>query len=183
MAYFKDLSEYSYFGEQHARALNVGWLGKSQAFPTGETSEAFQTALNDLCNNNSIRHSRGHHVCELCHGASWDDTYYRAMGNGEIRVRDADGIWYVAPRLVIHYVLEHRYCPPQDFIEAVMHPSEVGKDEPMQFGETDEMASSQDFERRMRELRGPPIGEAEIDRIARRGILQTQPRKPWWRLW
>jgi hypothetical protein len=41
-------------------------------------------------------------------------------GNGEIRVRAANGITYVAPVLVLHYVVEHGYLPPQEFIEAVI---------------------------------------------------------------
>ncbi len=117
MAFFKDLSESKYFGELEAGALNVGWLGKGQPFQSRDTSEAFQTALNELCNNNSIRHCCGHHVCEFCRDASWDDTYYHEMGNGEIQVRDDAGVSYVAPRLVNHCVVENRYCPPQNFIE------------------------------------------------------------------
>jgi hypothetical protein len=51
------------------------------------------------------------------------------MGNGEIWVRDAASIWYAAPRLIIHYVEKHRYCPPRAFIETAMSPSDIGKDE------------------------------------------------------
>lgn len=183
MAYFEDLSEYRYFGETESGVLNVGWLGKGQPFETRETSEAFQMALAELCNNNSIRHCCGHHACEFCRGASWHDPYYGRMGNGEIRVRDADNLWYAAPRLVIHYVLEHRYCPPRGFIEAVIDPSEIGNDEAMMLMVEDDIASTRDLDGRMRELRGPPIGEAELDRIVRGGIRETQSRKPWWRIW
>ena len=183
MTYFDDLSEYRFLGEPESGVLNVGWLSKGRPFQTRETSEAFQAALNELCNNNSINLFLGHHVCEFCPDASWGDPYFHEMGNGEIRVRGASGIWYVAPRLVIHYVVEHRYCPPQDFIEAVMNPSEIGKDEPFHLSEKDEIESLRNFDRRMRELRGPPIDEAEMDRIVRRGIRETRPRKPWWRIW
>ena len=37
------------------------------------------------------------------------------------------GIWYVAPRLIIHYVAAHHCCPPLAFLEAVENPSQVGK--------------------------------------------------------
>jgi hypothetical protein len=40
-------------------------------------------------------------------------------GNGEIRVAAANGITYVAPVLVLHYVVAHKYLPPQEFIDAV----------------------------------------------------------------
>jgi hypothetical protein len=106
------------------------------------------------------------------------------MGNGEIRVRDADGIWYAAPRLVIHYVVEHNYCPPQAFIEAVLNPSEVGKDpERIHLSEEEEIARIREHEKRSRELGGPPITETEMDDIVKRGIRETQPRKSRWRFW
>lgn len=128
MAYFADLSEYSYMGEPESGVLNVGWLAKGQPFQTGETSETFRAALSELCSNRSIHHFLGHHVCEFCPDASWDDRYFRCMGNGEIRVRDSGGTWYVAPRLVIHYVVKHSYCPPPGFIAAVINPSEIGQE-------------------------------------------------------
>ena len=73
------------------------------------------------------------------------------MGNGEIRLRDADGIWYVAPRLVIHYVEKHRYCPPEGFLSAVLNPSEIGTDE---MSEDDEIERIREPEKRMREVHG-----------------------------
>ncbi|WP_442813626.1 DUF7919 family protein [Streptomyces sp. NBC_01754] len=34
--------------------------------------------------------------------------------------QDADGTVYSAPDLVIHYITEHRYCPPAEFCRAVV---------------------------------------------------------------
>jgi hypothetical protein len=48
------------------------------------------------------------------------DPAARTMGNGEIRVTSAAGITYVAPVLVLHYVVAHGYLPPQEFIDAVI---------------------------------------------------------------
>ena len=49
------------------------------------------------------------------------DAPQRAMGNGEIRVVDtASGITYVAPVLVLHYVVAHGYLPPPEFIDAAI---------------------------------------------------------------
>ena len=42
------------------------------------------------------------------------------MGNGEIRVAGSAGVVYVAPVLVAHYVEVHNYCPPEEFIVAVI---------------------------------------------------------------
>ena len=40
-------------------------------------------------------------------------------GNGEIWVKARDGITYIAPILILHYVSEHHYAPPQAFVDAV----------------------------------------------------------------
>jgi hypothetical protein len=176
MAYLEDLSENTEFGGPESGVLNVGWLEKGQPFHTGETSDRFQTALNELCNDKSIHHYLGHHVCEFCPDASWRDPYFHEMGNGEIRVRDADGTWYVAPRLVIHYVEKHRYCPPEGFISAVLNPSEIGTDEM-----SEEIERVREPEKRMRELQGGPADAAEIDRILEGPAPDGRPNKPWWR--
>jgi hypothetical protein len=183
MAYFKDLTEYRLFGKPEPGVLNVGWLGEGQPFQTRDTSEAFRAALTKLCNDHAIRPCAGHHVCEICPGASWHDPYFHNMGNGEIRVRDAAGTWYAAPRLIIHYVDKHGYCPPQQFIDAVIGPTEIGKDEVPRLSDEARAAAARECDRRMRELKGPPLGEAEIDRIVRRGLRETRARKRWWRLW
>jgi hypothetical protein len=41
------------------------------------------------------------------------------VGDAEIRVGAEDGTWLVAPTLVLHYVTDHAYAPPPEFIEAV----------------------------------------------------------------
>jgi len=42
------------------------------------------------------------------------------MGNGEIRVAGLNGLVYVAPVLIVHYVQVHSYLPPAEFIRAVV---------------------------------------------------------------
>jgi hypothetical protein len=48
------------------------------------------------------------------------DAPAEICGNGEIRVKGLDGITYVAPALVLHYVVRHHYAPPKAFVDAVM---------------------------------------------------------------
>ena len=182
MAYFEDLSVYQYSNEPEPGVLRVGWLGEGQPFQTGETSAAFQAALSELCNDKAILFCAGHHACEICPDASWRDPYYHEMGNGEIWVRDAAGIWYAAPRLIIHYVLKHGYCPPPSFIETVLHPSEIKEEKHIELSDEEKDRRMRDHERQMRELRGGPASEAEIDRIVRRGIPAIGSKRPWWRL-
>jgi hypothetical protein len=39
--------------------------------------------------------------------------------DAEIRVVASDGVWLVAPTLMLHYVTEHAYEPPPEFIAAL----------------------------------------------------------------
>jgi len=174
MSYFEDLTTYEYSGKPNTSVLNVGWLGEGHPFDAAETADAFRTALKELCDTRWMNKCRGHHVCEFCPGTSWGDPYFHEMGNGEIRVRSASGTWYVAPRLVFHYVAEHNYCPPKDFIDAVMNPIQIGSDE--------QLVSEAASRKRMWEAQ-PPITEQEIDRIVKQGILATRTRRPWWQFW
>jgi hypothetical protein len=55
----------------------------------------------------------GFHGCEFC-------RWIKAKGNGEIHVVGSDGITYVAPALIVHYMASHKYLPPKEFIDAVL---------------------------------------------------------------
>jgi hypothetical protein len=46
-------------------------------------------------------------------------------GNGEIRVFGANGITYVAPVLVVHYIAVHDYLPPKEFVDTVVLTDEI----------------------------------------------------------
>jgi hypothetical protein len=48
-------------------------------------------------------------------------------GNGEIRVWSGDGVIYVAPVLILHYVKVHGYRPPQSFVDAVLRGGHTSK--------------------------------------------------------
>ena len=41
------------------------------------------------------------------------------VGNGEIRIADEDGLVFAAPTIILHYIVEHCYLPPDAFIEAL----------------------------------------------------------------
>ncbi len=111
VAFFPDLSPYTYFpGETDT--VNIGWLDRSEPFPTGETSGQFQDKLGRLISE-PVMQTRGFHRCPFCRGGD------RPRGSAEIRVKG----WrknYAAPVLIHHYVVAHGYKPPEEFIEAVL---------------------------------------------------------------
>ena len=125
--HFPDLSAYVYHGsEPDGSVLNVGWLGRDHAFTTGETSSKFVEALRQLVAQ-PVKLFRGYHKCEFCPdspprvvgGLHWNTNPPEVLGNGEIRVV-ANGVTYVAPVLVRHYVEVHHYKPPQAFVDACL---------------------------------------------------------------
>jgi hypothetical protein len=137
MAFFPDLSPYTYcVGEQDV--LNVGWLSSSMGFTRGPVPNAFAMRL-ELLLMKPCRMMRGLHCCEICIPPAdileIDPKYVfvweRARsGSGEVRVKSASGIVYAAPTLVLHYVTEHQYQPPHEFIEAVMYAIECPSSQP-----------------------------------------------------
>lgn len=134
MAYFADLTEYSYgnvrFEEGSAPLINVGWLAADHPFPTAEPEPEFVRALLRCCRRPVLLY-RGFHVCDLCDVQAFDMQVvsYEGrrvhVGNGEVCVQGPDGRWYTAPTLVAHYVLTHHYSPPEQFISGVLKAAET----------------------------------------------------------
>ncbi len=119
MAYFADLTPYTYFAAPRASAygtvLNIGWLDGDQPYPIwpGSPDNAISRVIADRLDELRDKHrrvqTRGFHVCPFCLVVS---------GSAEIRVSHK-GITYAAPELVAHYVGVHGYRPPDVFLDAV----------------------------------------------------------------
>jgi hypothetical protein len=107
--YFPDLSSYRYLGAE-ADTLNIGWLDTTHPYPTGDTPVAFTERLMAFLKA-PVRFTFGVHTCELCENESWGD---------EIRVFGKGAVVYAAPRMIYHYVVDHHYLPPEEFIQAVL---------------------------------------------------------------
>ena len=127
MTYYPDGSAYAYaLPFVISSVTNVGWLSAlSPDFPKGSVSDDFKEALRWACCALSTNQMRGFHVCELCErdapsieckGAV---SSRRILGSSEIWIESGDKI-FAAPDLIFHYVTNHSYCPPKDFIEAVV---------------------------------------------------------------
>ena len=134
MTYFKDLTPYPHgpgYESPSPNELNIGWLSDEVPFEKGSTSQEFKDKLLKFCSDEFIVYlAKGFHACEFC-GLSWtqwhDDqkdkygknAYWASIGDGEIRVL-GKSVVYAAPALVYHYVIEHQYKPPDEFIEAIL---------------------------------------------------------------
>jgi len=122
--YFPDLTPYRYTGCD-GNFLNIGWLERGQAFPVGKCPASFVEQLFQLCRH-PVTLCRGFHSCDLCSPVERDMLVIHQsgtnlwLGSGEVEAAGADGTRYRAPTLIYHYVTEHGYLPPQEFIEAVL---------------------------------------------------------------
>ncbi|MGW7445046.1 DUF7919 family protein [Kitasatospora sp. NPDC054795] len=117
--------------------INVGWLDAEELWSAGPVPAAFAEKLQAVLAVQAVNECLGYHDCDLCPDIPPADeqTWRRpghvraCIGNGEIRVPAHQEAAFAAPRLVGHYVLDHGYQPPQNFIDAVLafdldHPSE-----------------------------------------------------------
>ena len=110
----------------------VGWLG--DFVPSeGETPDECISALWEAYESNNVLSdgTSGFHNCELCHGdnawypggkvgpiVKWRETELQVMGHGHFLIQ-TDELVYLAPVLILHYIINHKYRPPDEFIEAV----------------------------------------------------------------
>jgi hypothetical protein len=111
----EDLTPYTYSRRKGLEnAIAIGWIGGDDLLRNvGDVPVEVVKILKDYEVKNLCR---GTHMCEYC--SEWGVT--RATGNGEIWVVKGDKL-YIAPYLIIHYIEEHKYQPPAEFIDAVLN--------------------------------------------------------------
>lgn len=132
VTYYPDLSKYDYWRSTWPPSepdgstgwLNVGWLGKCHPFEKGSSPDGFLGMLVELAGHPE-RLTRGVHQCEFCERKSPIKAITPSgaivwLGNGEISVDGPNETKFVCPTLIAHYVADHSYLPPRQFIRAVM---------------------------------------------------------------
>lgn len=112
----EDLSPYQYHGCPTGLpgTFSVGWLERSAPFNTGKVPVKVIDEIHRLAKS-PIFLTRGVHHCEFCANAE------AATGNGELWLRLSEGQIYVSPQLLSHYIEEHDYLPPAEFL-AICNP-------------------------------------------------------------
>ena len=126
MAHFPDLSSYSYGHRPQPGVVHVGWLDDKHNYPKGRVAGHVIKKLKQLATRPTELY-RGFHICELCSHPKgilaeqdWEWAKSRSS-NGEIRVT-LGMTTYAAPVLIVHYIQEHGYLPPVEFLRAVVGP-------------------------------------------------------------
>jgi len=116
MAHFDDLSPCTYFGDAlPVEVLAVGWLDPAFNFPIGDPGQAFYSKLKQLVHEQWVNHAvsfMGGHSCEFCRF----DRFHSVLN----LFIPGNGVTYVAPEGIVHYVAVHGYQPPKAFADAVL---------------------------------------------------------------
>jgi hypothetical protein len=112
----------------------VGWLQRGHAYPTGQTAPEVISRLFAFVTDPWIAVTRnlGYDPCNLCidppakaptvvtwRPATWGRRRQAEVGAAILYVPGTDRV-YVAPSMILHYIVVHRYAPPAVFTEAVL---------------------------------------------------------------
>lgn len=123
--YYPDLSPYPNESESSVggyRILSIGWLAVGRPYTQGKVTLDFLNRLWIFCCH-AVLYTLGFHKCPFC--GVWGVVAHhgqeaRKLGSAEIRVVGRNNIIYAAPDLIYHYVADHHYRPPDEFIQAVL---------------------------------------------------------------
>lgn len=112
MSYFKDLEPCTAFPGAWNNLRAVGWLAKGHDFTRGSVEDGlFERIARVYWNPPGA--PTGSHQCEFCGPGE-----IARVGHGAVFI-PGNGVLYVAPGLLRHYVRKHGYQPPAAFLEAV----------------------------------------------------------------
>jgi len=104
--------------------VRVGWLATDVPFSKGPVSATFSARLLALCLHQRTKQTRGFHLCPFCDSpptgmpVEVEGRVFK-LGSAEIHVKAPDGRTFAAPDLIYHYVAQHGYKPPLEFIDVV----------------------------------------------------------------
>jgi hypothetical protein len=129
VTHFPDGAPYASGRDPDEGLVAIGWLERGFAYPRGEVSREFVEKLRLLCRDRVVNVMRGWHHCTLCEPPSGEGLPLPLevdspqgpfpVGHGEIRL-GGEQKRFAAPHMIIHYVEDHGYRPPDEFIDAVL---------------------------------------------------------------
>jgi hypothetical protein len=124
--YFADLTPYQYMISQPLpQVLNIGWLSPDYPYATGDCDPDVSRLLEVHHEALWANQTRGYNGCHFCPDPYVDPTLDNehgrfVLGSSELWVPTAGETIFAAPSLVIHYLREHGYSPPAEFVAAVL---------------------------------------------------------------
>lgn len=112
-----------------SQLLAVGWLEPGCEIPTGPIDNDFAVKLSELFLDPwEPMHAMGRHSCGFCRLSGGPTTFHleNSAKSAQVAVGAAnlwlpgEGVLYVAPSLILHYMDAHEYAPPLKFQAAVV---------------------------------------------------------------
>lgn len=133
MAQYDDLTKYCYCNRQENNTVNIGWIENSP-FRQGDVTQDFILNLWEYIKF-PIYLARGIYRNiyldnRIDSFIACFEEYQILLGTAEIRVINSEKtVIYAAPNLILHYILNHNYLPPEEFIEAVINGAKPNSEE------------------------------------------------------
>ncbi len=108
-----------------------GWLEPGHDYATGACPPGLLRTLQEA-GDHPVDQTRGRYSCRFC-PSSHDELRplpklttasgrELLLGSASLEVLDTTGQAWIAPDLVLHYVVEHRYLPPAELADARLAP-------------------------------------------------------------
>lgn len=123
--YYPDLQSYSYSLPFSVHSvLTVGWLDGAHPFTLGRVGTHLVEKLKTMAIEQPAQQTRGFSSCEICgleHVLVEHRGVERRLGSAELWIPDAvvPGSAFAAPDMVIHYIVDHGYLPPEVFLKSL----------------------------------------------------------------
>ena len=116
MSYYSDLGQLTMVtAGDHVRA--IGWLHPNHPYTQGDVPAELLIRLKTFVQQSHISSEElgfgsfgGFHTCEFCRNSHLIQNFGVPSGQ----------LLYVAPEMIVHYIEHHGYCPPDEFIAALM---------------------------------------------------------------
>ena len=127
--WYEDLAKFDVFSEKDSKLLcgqssaevmmtAVGWLENGKPYATGKSPESLVGKLQEFITTQELNFVfLGIHICDQC-----DLGYIENAGSKTCFIYHQDKVYFF-PDLIIHYIENHSYLPPGEFIEAVLEPT------------------------------------------------------------
>jgi hypothetical protein len=134
--HYVDLEILHYY-EPWKNFIAIGWLEPDYPYSLGTVTENLLSKLVQLCINpvqvRSVGYLCGRHRCGFCpNDGMLNYRPYEEAGNRinfgqqSLFVPGLNGLVYIAPTTILHYIREHKYMPPFEFQESVLNCPKMG---------------------------------------------------------
>ena len=133
--YFKDHTYYNYkLNKPLEMIVNIGWLSSEHFYEMGDTEPKFIEKLTEIIISNDIYNYKFNKIrcnapCNLCRecielpyiNKRRNVLMDMPLGHSELLIpSQVNNQYYASPGLILHYIRDHYYKPPQEYIDSVM---------------------------------------------------------------